>query len=295
MLFDPRKIEKIRKIVEKNQARILLTMLGAEALTPSQKDELRALGLDPRAQESFLDQIYHHNYLNPHGSTMTPSSLDEMSAQQRTSPLPDGEIQEASKDFLNLNMKQLLDKHRAEVLSRVDAIIQDANNHYKMSLQRKDLEGAEDRSLAALRTKLRDLSKDTTKNWDRIVNTATSDAISLGSVDRIAEENEDKDPSEVYVYRIVVQDSALCRYCRQFYLDSDGTPKVYKLSTLLSNGSNYGKKKDSWLPTATSTHPNERCSPVIELKRGWKVLSGGSVTFIGPEAWQKYIGQKVQK
>ncbi len=122
-----------------------------------------------------------------------------------------------------------------------------------------------------------------------------SNAIGIGSVDRIAEQNEGKDFGDVFVYRIVVNDAALCKWCRRFYQDSDGSPRVYKLSTLLSNGSNYGKKTADWLPVVGATHPNERCSQVIELKRGWKVLPGGRQTYIGNEKWAEYIVNKVSK
>lgn len=84
-----------------------------------------------------------------------------------------------------------------------------------------------------------------------------------------------------------------CKYCRNFYIDSDDSPKVYRMSRILNNGSNYGKKADEWKPTALATHPNCRDSQLIELRPGWKVLPGGKQTFIGLDAWQDYIRNKV--
>jgi hypothetical protein len=150
-------------------------------------------------------------------------------------------------------------------------------------------------TLSKLKQKLRDTTQDVNRDWLRVATTVMSETIGNGSVDRIVTDNRDKDAGEVYVYRIVVNDAALCKYCRRFYMDEDGSPKVYKLSTLLGNGSNFGKKKDSWLPVVGATHPNERCSQVIELKPGWKVLPGGKQTYIGLEKWNDYIVNKVIK
>ena len=71
-------------------------------------------------------------------------------------------------------------------------------------------------------------------------------------------------------------DGALCDYCRKFYLEPDGvTPKVYKMSELVANGSNYGRKAAEWTPTLGATHPNERCE-LVELPDGWGFEPGSN-------------------
>ena len=105
----------------------------------------------------------------------------------------------------------------------------------------------------------------------------------------------DSDLDEIYVFRITVKDAKTCKWCRRFYNDKDESPKLYKLSTLLSNGSNYGKKTDSWQPVVGATHPSERCSQMIELKPEFRLLEDESVTYIGLNKWNSYILDKVQK
>lgn len=294
MVIKPATIEKIRKIIEKHHNRLLVGILGPEVLTQAQREELRRQGFEIADQPSYLETLYYHNYLNPQDSKLSPTTEREMAAQQATAQLPKKDVHSASKDYLNANVKNLIEKQKADTLSKMEILIRETNNEFKFNTQQglDDLV-QRDESISQLKIRLRDASGDGNRNWDRIVNTEVSNAISLGSLDRIVDENVDKSTDEVYVYRIVVNDAALCKYCRRFYLDSDGTPKLYRLSTLLSNGSNVGRKKDAWLPVATATHPNERCSQVIELKPGWKLLPGGSVTFIGREAWDAYIAKKV--
>lgn len=294
MIIKASTLEKIRKIIEEKHTRLMVGMLGPDVLSTEELVELRRRGIQLADDASILERLYYHNYLNPHASKYTPTTLGEMKTQQnKTSTLPVTAIHEASKTYLNQNLKQLIEKQKADVLSRIEGLIQDTNNTFKFSQQQKLDDLVQNNTVSQLKIKLRDLSHDGNRSWDRVVNTEVSNAISLGSVDRIVDENIDKPSDEVYVYRIVQNDAALCKYCRKFYMDSDGTPKVYKLSTLLGNGSNYGKKREQWLPVANATHPNERCSQVIELKPGWRVLSGGSVTFIGKELWNQYIQKKV--
>jgi len=294
MVIKPSTIEKIRKIIEKHHNRLLVGILGPEVLTQAQREELKRQGVQISDTPSYLETLYYHNYLNRQDSTMSPTTEQAMQEQQAKVTLPKKDVHEASKDYLNSNLKNLIEKQKSDTLAKMESMIRETNNDFKFNMQQGlDDVVNRDESIGQLKIRLRDASGDGNRNWDRIVNTEVSNAISLGSLDRIVDENADKDTDEVYVYRIVVQDAALCKYCRRFYLDSDGTPKLYRLSTLLANGSNVGRKKDQWLPVATATHPNERCSQVIELKPGWKLLPGGSVTFIGLEAWASYITKKV--
>ncbi len=295
MVLDEKTIAKIKAVIEKHHAGLLVGTLGKKGMTGYQRRKLLEAGISLKDEESVLEAIYHHNYLNEHGKIAAPTNVQEMKAQQsKAKVLPVAATHEASKDYLHSNMKHLIEKQKTNVLSQIEGMIRDTNNQFKFDKLQKLDDLSKDKSIRGLKTQLRDYSRDANRNWDRIVNTEMSNAISLGSVDRIADDNPTKDMDEVYVYRIVKNDAALCKYCRRFYLDSDGSPKLYRMSTLLSNGSNYGQKAADWQPTAMATHPNERCSQVIELKPGFRLLSGGSVTFIGKEAWAEYIQEKVQ-
>lgn len=299
MVIKPEVLARIRKIIDKWHKYTLITMIGQNNVPRELLEELRRDGLTPEHAKSFLQMAYNHNYLNDFGVKENPKTHREMVVQQIPSSLPNGTQHASSLDFLTQNLKALIEKQKAEVTSRIEGMIQDENNKFKFETM-KNPEGSKDLnemmlkvSKSKLVTRFRDASKDSNRNWDRIVHTEISNAISLGSADRIIDNNKGTNPEEIYVYRIVVEDSALCKWCRKFYMDSDGSPKLYKLSELLSNGSNYGKRTSEWKPVALATHPNERCSPVIELKRGFKALKGGAQTFIGYDEWPSYIQSKI--
>jgi hypothetical protein len=220
--------------------------------------------------------------------------VEDMKAQQSVKGLvPQGAAHEYTIENLNDKTKQLIEKMKVDVTTRIEGIIRENNDSYKMNalqnLDRADL--LDD----LMKESTLGTSGDGTRDWTRIAVTEMSNAIGIASVDRIVSDNVGSDLDEVYVFRITVKDAKTCKWCRRFYDDKDGSPKLYPLSTLLANGSNYGKKTDSWMPVIGATHPNERCSQMIELKPGFKLLTDGSVTYIGLDKWKDYLLNKVQK
>jgi hypothetical protein len=294
-------MEIIKKIIDSKYKALTISMVGRDAFSREELKEMEKQGIDTSNKTSLMELVYYHNFINKHG-TQGPNSVEDMENQQSNEQVkPQGDAHVYGVDHANEALKNSIEKLQQDVVSRLVSLIQENNQNYKYNAL-QNLERTEEvdtlvkeSTLSKLKQKLRDTSGDVNRDWLRVATTVMSDTIGNGSVDRIVTENRDRDAGEVYVYRIVVQDAALCKYCRRFYLDEDGSPKVYKLSTILGNGTNYGKKKDSWLPVVGATHPNERCSQVIELKKGWKVLPGGRQTYIGSEKWDDYIVNKVVK
>lgn len=293
--------ELIKKIIDRRYKSLVISLLGREAFTKAELNELEKHGIDTSNKTSMMELIYNHNFLNPLG-TSAPTSIEDMKNQQSNQQAkPKGKESNFAVEHANEVMKAAIEKLKQDVTTRLLGMIQENNQNFKYNAlqnhgRAEEVENlVKESTLSKLKQKLRDSSRDTNRDWLRVATTEMSNVIGNGSVDRIATENKDKDPDEVYVYRIVVNDAALCKWCRRFYLDDDGSPKVYRLSTLLGNGTNMGRKRDSWEPVVGATHPNERCSQVIELKRGWKVLPGGRQTYIGPDKWNEYIVNKVIK
>lgn len=295
-------IEKIREIIQKHYSRLVISVLGQDALSPKELKELKAQGIDVSNPDSLMTLVYNHNFINHPVDEIAPKSVEDMLGQQSVKGLvPKGEAHDYTIENINDKTKQYIEKLKLDTMTRVEAIIRENNDSYKMNaLQNLNREEALDElmkesTLGKLRQKLRDASGEANRDWMRVAVTEMSNAIGIASVDRIVSDNVESDLNEVYVFRITVKDAKTCKWCRRFYNDTDGSPKVYKLSTLLGNGSNYGKKTDSWEPVVGATHPNERCSQIIELKPGYKLLPDGTPTYIGLDKWREYIFNKVQK
>lgn len=296
MVISRETLAKIREIIEKNYTQFTLSMLGRAVFSSEELKKLKAIGLDTSNNESFLNLCYFHNFINNPRNANAPISVEDMKAQQSQSGVkPTGEANDYTVENLNDKAKQYIDKLKTDVVTRIEGFIRDNNDAYKFdALQNLDRDAALDElvkesSLGRVKQKLRDSAGDANRDWQRVALTEMSNAIGIGSVDRIVTDNRTADLDDIYVYRVIVGDALTCKYCRRFYGDVGNPPKVYRLSTLLENGSNYGLKQDQWRPVSGATHPNTRTSQVIELKPGFEVRPGGSVTYIGLTKWKDYI------
>jgi len=290
----------IKRIVDNNYNRLAISVLGNGALTDTELKQLKESGVDVSNQDSLMSMVYHYNYINHPAGKNSPITVEDMKNQQRIKDIkPDGIVHKYSEESTNDKMKQFIDKMKVDVGTRLISIVRQNNDSYKVnSIQNPNRslildELMKESTLGDLRQKLQDTSGDGNRDWMRVATTEISNIIGIASADRIVTDNVDKDLDDVFVFRIIVNDAKTCKYCRRFYLDSDETPKVYRLSTLLANGSNYGKKTDDWHPCVGATHPNERCSQTIELKPGWVLNTGGSMAYTGLDKWRNYIFNKL--
>ena len=234
MIVSKEGLEKIRKIIEKGYNSILLSTLGNSVFTAEQLEELSRQGLDITKTESLLEMIYYNNVLNQPGDTTAPLSISEMRKQQANRPT--GDAHDSAEEHINESFKHVTDKMRSNVQSQIEGIIRDNNLAYRgNALQNRDRPDDIDQlvkesTLGELKQKLRAYGDGgATHAWDRIAVTETANAIGLGSVDRVVMANPESHPEDVFVYRIPVVDAALCKFCRNFYLDGVGSPAVFSI------------------------------------------------------------------
>lgn len=299
MVTSQETIEKIRKIIDKHYNRLIISVLGSKVFSEEEKRLLEAQGVDITNKDSLMELVYNHNFINPALEPGGPTSVEDMKQQQRVpGTVPMGDAHDYSIESINNATKQYIEKLKLEVNARIEGFIRKNNDEYKMNalqnLNRPDIadELVKESSLGKVKQKLRDSSKEANRDWQRVAITEMGNAIGVGSVDRIVSENKDKALNEVYVYRIPVNDDKTCKYCRRFYNSDKSFYKIYRLSTLLANGTNYGKKTDQWQPVIGSTHPNSRTSQIIEIPPGW-AIDKGRLTYIGLEKWDDYIRENL--
>lgn len=84
-------------------------------------------------------------------------------------------------------------------------------------------------------------------------------SLNAGKVEEIKKQAGKEGESDPIVYKVPILDEKLCSSCRNAYLDGSGNPKLFRLSELVSNGTNIGKKQRDWLPTLGMMHPRCRC------------------------------------
>ena len=301
MVIPESTLRRIKQIIQRNYAQLSISVLGTDVFTPDELEALEAMGVDLDNKESLLELIYNHNFINSPIQPTSPTSLPDMKAQQSaTGILPVGEAHAYTIQAENQKVREYLEKITLDVSSRIMGIIRDNNDAYKFdalaNLDRSELADRlrKESSLGKVKQLLKDTSGNANRDWQRVALTEMSNLIGIGSVDRIVVDNQGKNLNEVYVYRIIVQDNVTCKHCRKFYGDVGQVPKLYRLSTLLANGSNYGKPQQDWAPCIGATHPNTRTSQIVELRAGFKIVAGGSQTYIGLEKWQDWVFENLQ-
>lgn len=298
MLIKEQTIQTIRDVYRKRFNAIIFKISGPEALKQEELDELILSGLIHPEDHSFITDAYHIARLrNGKDFRERPKmTLDEFRQKAEREVLQLTPREKYALSHIKASAGNYITKLRDKTLADVEGAIR-AHNYDERNKIIDDVirptigEGIQSKNatIREIASRLRERTGDTYRDWKRVAVTEISNALNLGAADAIIDRNKDKKPSDILVYKLVHLDSALCPHCRRFYLESDGiTPKVYKMSELMANGSNYGKKPSQWRPTLGATHPNERCE-LVELPRGFGFESGSNrATFIDKDfKWRK--------
>lgn len=255
-------IKQIRIVVDQYGLWLKYLLLGPLGLERKELKELFRSGLiDPEQIGPSLSEAYME------------ALFDQLNVPSRK------HVRDHAIRHLNRRAGVYIDKWIDRVKSDYEGIVLSeliGHRQRKRDLLREELPRAlTDRlTVKELASKLASRTESFGHDWERIVNTELAEAHNLGAVDAIIENNRDKTHDEIYVYKVGPHDGKECDACRRFWFLDDGiTPRVYKLSELLANGSNVGRKQKDWLPTVSSTHPNERHF-LMELPRGFGFEQG---------------------
>ena len=107
-----------------------------------------------------------------------------------------------------------------------------------------------------------DYIKSKFEDWAYLKNTinyVSESALNEGKVEEIKSQAGKNGEDDALVYKVCIYDEKLCSHCRRAYCNSDGSPKLFRLSELAANGTNIGRKPNEWLPTLPALHVNCRC------------------------------------
>lgn len=284
MLLSKKVLDRIKKVVEGRYASLLLDLVGLDFFSEEEKADFRKKGIKLENKDDILKLIYDYNYLN-NNTTQKPKNLAEARVQS------DAKRKISTRQTNTLkNQKMavtgLVEQLKSTYLADVSLFLSQANNQYESLSLDKGKEIAKNFSLNQFKQHLKDSAAKSNRSWTTTAVTEMSNIVALASLDSITEQNEDKDPSEIYVYKVIA-DSKACPWCKKFY--GETTPKLYKLSDLTANGTNMGKAKKDWKPVVGVTHPNTRTSPIIELKPNFGLTAKGTQEWIGPEKWKEFL------
>ena len=214
---------------------------------------LKKLGLNPETS-GFMSTAFKYGILR---MLLEPDNQPSVQTiRQRVSSVNLNPVQRTILNHSRMTAQQSVNNLSQRVTSTVNSAILDINLQTTLSNQ---AEVGIDKG--KLMQQLREVTGDLKRDWHRVVQTETWNAKLYGEASQImsGESPFTSDKGETLVYKRPAPDC--CPMCRKLYLEKDGvTPKVFKMSELLSNGSNAGKKQSEWLPTLGTLHPNCACT-----------------------------------
>lgn len=262
--------DSIGSIIERAYTGFTYAILGKDFLTPEQITQVEALGLLV-GRRPLLELIYIMVKARSEKRYQTTHSLDQLLQEIfATGILPKlPETSQFTIDSAMANIDQVIAQARANTASVVTREIKNFNQAEQVIERTRIVpvsplvKREEDSSkigllIAAIGIGLvavnSDFERDFTGELTTLVNQAAID---------VAFEEHGSEAVEQLCYKVVVNDSRICFHCHPSYLNEDGTPRIYKLGSLLANGSNFGKPKSAWLPSAGPDHYRCRCQLML--------------------------------
>jgi len=280
-----KQIKKIKEIINRNFNTFILFTLGADKLAQSDRDELRSLGLfDDRITENLFRDAFKIGKTRPVDNKFLPN---EKYRQWKEGVLGmylsaiDQQSMENIDDSTLHYVENLKEKTENRILTSIldankNAVLDHIGSPIGSSFERADREAVDIRKLAK---ELEEVTGDVTRDWKKVVVTELNSAHSQGTIHSIIErKSDDEDTDDIMVYCIGPLDGATSPACRKHYHEG-GSYKVYRLTELLENGTNIGKKANSWGAVVPPMHPNCR-HRLVELPRGFTLNHEGMVVFI---------------
>jgi hypothetical protein len=266
MALTKKQIEKIKQIINKHMD-IIMSLTTGEGKKPSSA-VLKKLGLPPEFEDLITDS-YKYGKLG----VLKGKPLDKMTSKEIEKLLKDVNLSASQKEAVELskiNAQQHINSLNAKVTSSVlNLAIKEQLNMYT-TVEKVIPEAIKnDTERYKVVQQLREMSGDWERDWHRVAHTEMWDAKVRGEAQAIfnGESPLSSKKGETKVFKRPGPNA--CSKCKELYLEPDGiTPRIFTLSELQANGTNYGKKQRDWVATLGTVHPNCMC-PLSVMPDGY--------------------------
>lgn len=288
MLISEKTQKAVEAILDKYLDAMIVFTTGKSSVSPSRLKELFKLKIFQKdvAAHPLSDQAYWIGRLQREGL----SSKEAESALMHLKETMASQLSISERAGLKLAgrvMNRELVKHKERIKNVVGDMILSGNYIFRNAQATPEAVLSEGllkrKSVQQMARDLRDKTGDFSRDFLRVSTTELTNTMNAGALDQILSNNKGKPTDSIYVFKSIKLDEKTCNYCKKFYLEPDLiTPKVYPLSELIANGSNYGKKQADWKPCVPATHPYCR-GLLLEMPNGWAFKPGtASLTYIDP-------------
>lgn len=249
-------IKQIQKIISDHMEAIGLLLVGDGQPSPRL---VKKLGLPKSISDLITDSYKYGKLAILEGKDLSNMSEEDVKKLMRTLKLTPS--QKHSIEYSKIKAQQSIDSMTQRLTTNIVtmAIQSDLNMHEAI---KQVIPAAMENDTPRYKViqQLREMTGDMERDWHRVAHSEMFDAKLQGEAEAIMNNESpfSNKKGDTFVFKRPAKNC--CNKCRQLYLEADGvTPKVFKLSELMANGTNYGKKQADWVATLGILHPNCMC------------------------------------
>lgn len=269
MILTSAQIQDIVSILQRHQLSFIAEQLGLDYLSPNDRAILTAAGIDLTKftnNQGIVDHAYIFGLL---AEALGDERAKGMNYKQFQKFIKSGQfvpLTEEEKFVLEQVKNQSYNDISglgSRIIHGTKNIIVRANlreqNKIRKIIRKNAIEAVKFRKSAAqLASDLGHATEDWERDWLRISYYILQNAYNYGRARAIFRDHGD----DAEVYFDVLRGA--CKHCRELYLtdpdDEDSQPIIFKLSDVIANGNNIGRKANDLLPTIAPVHPYCRCT-----------------------------------
>lgn len=276
MLLTDEQIREISQIINDYHSAFVASVIDPNAIDPATLERLKAKGIVNVQINSIEDAYLLGQVAAALESVDVPKmSYEDFKEHVRKNPVPLTAIEKRSIEVAAQSAGQWckglgnrVDMATGETIINADQALARAMREQIADTTALNL--AKRETVKQLRSDLGHKTKDWARDLDRIAITEVNDAHQYGVADAIAKKHGDP-----WVFKRPMPDA--CEACQRLHLGEDGQPMLWRLSALVANGTNVGKKRVDWLPVVGSVHPHCQCQ-LMRAPEGWGFNEEGQLT-----------------
>lgn len=267
-MFTTEEITRISEIINTHYSMIAMSVVGEEVLTKEEKLTLLKHGIDIDEVADKFPPYFRSYYMGRLTAMLEDKYMREITNEDFIKYLEKGQFvpmsaferaeYEISRSMTYNTIKGLANK------------ITDNTRDMMLEQNRRNLiretvsEAVKNReTVQEIVSRLGHKTGEWDRDWKRIAVTEMQNVYNLGK----AAEIRRKYGVDSLVFKDVFPGA--CRHCISLYLTNGigSKPIIFKLSDLIANGTNVGRKVADWKPVVESTHPHCRCD-LRQLPKG---------------------------
>jgi hypothetical protein len=294
MIFTAEQVTELLNILEYHHLFVFSTNFGVDILSDADKSLLKSFGVDiakisketPLYEKMFLFGRLSGLLRDEQVSTIDYNNFLLFVKSGQYIPLNKREKfeLEIAKRKTYTHLKGLKEKAKGEFESIIIGEEQRRRQEYETAIQEETEKGVADRkSTQKIVSELGHRMGNWLHDWNRITQTEMNNIFQQGRAEVFREIGGE----DTLVYKSVYPGA--CRHCIRLYLTRGigSKPIVFKLSDLIKNGTNIGRKVIDWLATLTGIHAFCRCH-LIRVPKGY-VWSEEKQKFVMPENIERKV------